>query len=89
METTIYLPEVQQLALEKLRELVLNNQTYIILALGPDVMHARIYAFVQFEPTLIGQVHDHLATSMSTRYVSIPEEDLKDRSLVLSVNTFE
>ena len=47
----------------------------LILAQGPDVNRARLDAFIQFESTLIGQVHDHLASAMPTRYVPIPDEE--------------
>ena len=69
METKITLSEVQGLALEKLRALVRNEQVDLILAQGPDAIRARLDAFMQFESTLIGQVHDHLESSMTTRYM--------------------
>ena len=74
METTINLSEAQGLALEKLRALVGNGQVDLILAQGPDVIRARLDAFMQFESTLIGQVHDLLASDMPTRYVLVPDE---------------
>ena len=47
----------------------------LIPAQSPDVIRARLDAFMQFEFTLTGQVHEHLASPMPTRYVSIPEEE--------------
>ena len=72
METRINLSEAQGLALEKLRALVGNEQVDLILAQGPDVIRARLDAFMQVESTLIGQVLDHLASNMPTRYFSVP-----------------
>ena len=51
METKINLSEAQGLALEKLRALVGNEQVDLILAQGPDVIRARLDAFMQFEST--------------------------------------
>ena len=46
--------EAQGLALEKLIALVGNEQVDLILAQGPDVIRARLDAFMRFESTVIG-----------------------------------
>ena len=66
-----------------------NEQVDLILAQGPDVIRARLGAFMQFEPTLIGQVHDHLASVMTTQFVHVPDKEPRARPLVLALKTVE
>ena len=67
MESLAYLFKAQRHAHDKLRALIGVNQIDHIVALGPEVLNARLEAFMQFESTLIGQVHDHVASDMPTR----------------------
>ena len=86
----ISLSEAERSALEKLKALVGNEQVGIILEQGPEVLCARLVAFMQLEFILIGQVHDHLASVMTTQFVPMPEYDEpRAQNLSLSVNTYE
>ena len=83
------LSEAQHLALDKLTALVGIEQINYIMVQGPDELQARFDAFMRYEAAFIGQIHDHVASVMPTRYTPVTEEDTKARPLTLSVNTFE
>ena len=59
MEDRSHLSEVQCLALDKLTALVGIDQINHIVNQGPEVLQARLEAFMRYETALIGQVHDH------------------------------
>ena len=91
MENQIHLSEAQRLALDKLSAFVGPEQIETLLAQGPEKLIARLEAFMRYEATLLGQVHDQAASAAPIQYVPVPVTDVepKTRPLVLNVKTFE
>ena len=91
MENQIHLSEAQRLALDKLSAFVGPEQIETLLDQGPEKLIARLEAFMHYEATLLGQVHDQAASAAPIQYVPVPVTDVepKARPLVLNVNTFE
>ena len=64
METVVNLSDAQQLAIEKFKALVGDEQMDGIIAQGPEVFLSRHEAFMSFESGLLGQVYDHIASAV-------------------------
>ena len=75
------------------------NQIDQILAQGPEVLHARLEAFMRYETTLLGQIHDHVASDISTCCIPlsyrvqlvrrVSDEEPRTRPLIVNDQTSE
>ena len=54
-----------------------DEQIDHIVAHGPEVLHERLEAFMCYEVELIGQIHDHVASAILTRY--IPDSEVEPK----------
>ena len=56
---------------------------------GPEVLHARLEAFMRYETTLLGQIHDHVASDISTCCIPVSDEEPRTRPLIVNDQTSE
>ena len=54
-----------------LTALVGIKQINYIVAQGSEALQERLEAFMRYEVALISQVHDHVASAMPTRYMTV------------------
>ena len=85
MDQSTPLSGTQKVALEKLTVAVGPEYVEFLAAQGPDVLNARVEAFMQYETSLLGQVQNQVASAMPTRYVSMPPEEVKPCPLRVNV----
>lgn len=88
MEQSTPLSEAQKVALDKLTAAVGLEYVEFLVAQGPDVLNARVEAFMQYETALLGQVQNQAASAMPTRYVAMPPEEAKPRPLRVDVKLY-
>ena len=55
---------------------------------GPDVLNARDETFMQYSTGLFGQFKNQVASAIPTRFVAMPDEEAKPRSLGLDVKHY-
>ena len=73
MEDLSHRFEAQHFVLEKFTALVGIEQINHIVDQGFEVLQARLDASMRYEATLIGQIHDHVASAMPAHHISVSE----------------
>ena len=63
-----HLSDAQRLALDNLFALIGAEQLSLVVGQGSDVLNTRLDAFLNPKDTLIGQVHDYVASAMPSMY---------------------
>ena len=66
MKTLAHIPEAQRVALIISTAIIGVDKIEQVMAQGPEALNARLEAFMRYEATPIGQVHDHIASTMPT-----------------------
>uniref|UniRef100_M4BZ91 Gag protein n=1 Tax=Hyaloperonospora arabidopsidis (strain Emoy2) TaxID=559515 RepID=M4BZ91_HYAAE len=85
MENPTPLSEAQNVALDKLTASLGPEYVEFLVSQDPEVLTARVDGFLQHEASLLGQFQAQTASAMPTRYVSVPDEEARPRSLSLKI----
>ena len=85
IEHVNFLSEPQNVALDKLITALCLPYVEFLASQGPDVLNERLKAFMQYEMTLVVKVHDQMASSMPTRFVTVPDEGAEPHTVKLDI----